>query len=243
MKQPLDAQKPETQKPTSGCTSAPKVVLKCNHCGGHGHGEGIDCISHTLGCVCKAVELSASRGRSFRKTGFPGSNHKKIPQNVSPPFNEFQRTQQNHFSYLEYLRKQLKLAEEDRIDYKKRTLEAENRVQCLRQEIYQVAAKDAQMVPAHLSNIDTIVRTNKEKRFRQLRLREEQERTMIDNQEHSRRVAEKEHEAIEELLTERRMRIIQNITKIRNRSELRKAQDALANRMISALKQVNEINS
>lgn len=221
--------------------AARKKTLFCRKCGATGRGADTDCIPHNLACVGRAVDLSASKPRSLCKktlaegTSFTQTSNSLLASRADP------RALDAHYSYLSHLQRQLKKAEEERTDFRKKTLEAESRAQTLRQAISGLTMRDQSMERSGLGFFESILRTNKLKKQRQMRMLEDQERARQESLEVSRRAAEKENQAVEGLLTERRMRIIQNIAKIRNRSELRRQQNLLADKMISALKQVSGI--
>lgn len=217
--------------------SSRKISYRCHHCGALGHGTDIDCIAHNLGCVYQAMNVSARQtSTKFRRT--TGDSAQK-QLNTSRSIMDPQKNIFTNSEYLEYLQKQLRTVEAERLEHKRRVLETEAQINVIRKEIYNLTAPDSLPSNRDYNCLETIIKTNKERKIRQRQLRIEFDKSTLAKEAENRRAAEQDNELIEDLLTERRMKILENIAKIRNRSELRRKQNQLADRMILALKHVN----
>ena len=157
---------------------------------------------------------------------------------ISSTFMQKLKTSLSNQHYLEYLQEQLRTTEIERWSFKEKVKESEFSIHVLKQEVHNLQVELETGEDVNISAVDLLLKTNQERRNRQVKIASAHKKIKL--QEEGQRV---ENEKMEvdmagRLNSERKMKIADNILKIRERSELRKMRNKMSDKLLCALKKI-----
>ena len=177
--------------------------------------------------------------RKYRKTGKPQEvlvADEECLLNGPLTSRKLQNDHSSHYDYLLYLRQQLTKAEEEKLSFRRKANQAEDVIQMIKKEIYQTEVQDEVFSKPSMPIFNLILNTQKEKRIRHNRLislHDKQYQQEVENLQCSQI---KESEIAEKMNLDRKMKIIENLEAIKQRSEFRMKKNQLSNRLLNVIK-------
>lgn len=157
---------------------------------------------------------------------------------ISSAFMQKLKTSLSNQHYLQYLQEQLRTTEIERLSFKEKVKESEYSIHVLKQEVHNLQVELETGEDGDISAVDFLLKTNQERRNRQVKIASAHKKIKLQEEEQRIENEEMEVDMAGRLNSERKMKIADNILKIRERSELRKTRNKMSDKLLCALKKI-----